>query len=459
MPRFASLLALLFVLILALASPTAMLAQGDRPAVGEAVPFVDEAGAARGSITVTDIADPFEEFNPDYPPEAGSRIVAVTVAFDADAGDRFDVTPSAIVLQDSDGFLWNQGSVFFADDMLIPELTSQTLAPGSRVTGVVGFVLPETAEPARVFYQPESSRLITLAELADVAPPAPGEALALLDANGGTGTVSVAAMADPFTGFDPAYPPPDGTRFVALTLVYENTGEGRFDIEPYGLLLRDANGNLWNSASLSRPAESVVVPDLGSDQLAPGDRRSGLISFAVPAGVAPAGLYVSPESGRLLLLADLGDGAAETGETAATPAAAAAGSDETASVSDEPCLILESWLAATRERIAKAAAMSVEDAAMEDLSALQEHIQAYAALADEQSAGQPPARTDAVNKALVATLRSYGASIDQILTATDPGKDTALELTEGMNTFNAAGQRLNEIEAELTRLAADCGLT
>jgi hypothetical protein len=58
----------------------------------------------------------------------------------------------------------------------------------------------------------------------------------------------------------------------------------------------------------------------------------------------------------------------------------------------------------------------------------------------------------------VATLQAYSDAIDQILSANDPDKDVALELTEGMNTFNDAGSRLNEIEAELNTIAAECGL-
>jgi hypothetical protein len=461
MPRSTSILALLFAFALLLARPPSLAAQNGGPGVGEPVAFVDAEGIARGSITVVEVTDPFEDFHPDYPPEAGSRVVAVTIAFDADAGDRFDVTPFAIVLQDSEGFLWNQGSVFFADDMLIPELTSQTLAPGSRITGVVGFVLPETAEPARVFYQPESSRLIALAELSDTAPPRLGEASELVDSNGGTGTVTVTEIVDPFTDFDPAYPPPDGTRFIALTLVYENPGEGRFDIEPFGLLLRDTAGYLWNPASLFRPTESVVVPDLSSDQLAPGDRRSGVIGFAVPEGVAPGGLYLSPQSGLLLQLAALGD---EAGTGAAAPAAAPAASPEAAiaapaeAVVDEPCVALATWMEATRGRIEETGAMSVEDAALEDLEALRGHGGRYGALAGEQAAAAVPADAAAVNQALVATLRAYESAIEQILTADDPGKETALELTEGVNTFNAAGERLHEIEAEIARLAGGCGL-
>src|SRR5919106_23977 len=107
--------------------------------------------------------------------EEGARYVAVNVAFDADAGNRFDITPYEIVLQDDAGFLWNQASMVLAEDALIPELSSQTLGPGSRVTGVVGFVVPEGRTPARVLYQPESSRLIPLLNLTGEEPPALGE--------------------------------------------------------------------------------------------------------------------------------------------------------------------------------------------------------------------------------------------------------------------------------------------
>ena len=73
--------------------------------------------------------DPFTEFDPAYPPEEGARYVALNVAFDADAGGRFDIAPWTIVLQDDAGFLWNQSSIVLPDDALMPELSSQTLAP------------------------------------------------------------------------------------------------------------------------------------------------------------------------------------------------------------------------------------------------------------------------------------------------------------------------------------------
>lgn len=38
------------------------------------------------------------------------------------------------------------------------------MAPGNRISGVIGYVLPEDAQLARVLYQPDSGRLITLAQ-------------------------------------------------------------------------------------------------------------------------------------------------------------------------------------------------------------------------------------------------------------------------------------------------------
>ena len=96
---------------------------------------------------------------------------------------------------------------------------------------------------------------------------------------------------------------------------------------------------------------------------------------------------------------------------------------------------------------------------MEDLDSLAEHVDEYAAMAEAQLADQAPPEAEAAAKALVATLQAYSESIDQILGANEPEKDVALELTEGMNTFNDAGARLHEIEAELNRIAAECGLT
>ena len=176
-------------------------------------------------------------------------------------------------------------------------------------------------------------------------------------------------------------------------------------------------------------------------------------------GTGLAGIYTSPVSGQLLQLADLESGSDDEAAGAADATDDESAGTPAASTAAGACADLEQWLVGARERIQRASEMSLEDATLEDLESLAEHVDEYAAMAEAQLADQAPPEAEAAAKALVATLQAYSDAIDQILGANEPGKDVALELTEGMNTFNEAGSRLNDIEAELNRIAAECGLT
>ena len=268
MPRTNLLVALFFacsVLIpgLAISSQNVAYASQDA-ATGNTVPVANTEGVTVGSITVTDVVDPFTDFDPNYAPEAGSRYVAVTVAFDADAGQRFDIQPSSIVLQDDQGFIVTQAYISLPSDALIPIVSSQTLSPGSRITGLVAFSLPEDRSPARVYLQPQGNQLVLLADLSHVPQPGIGEAVPIHDSEGGSGTVTVQAVTDPFEDLAPDQAPPEGTRFVGATLVFENTSDGRFAIEPYGITLQDATGVFWGSTYAYRPEEAMIIPDITS---------------------------------------------------------------------------------------------------------------------------------------------------------------------------------------------------
>ncbi|HLL49058.1 MAG TPA: hypothetical protein VK356_00195 [Thermomicrobiales bacterium] len=103
MRHFRALFVLLFACSLwmsglPIGASTTVAAQEGGSGDGAAVSVTDEEGTAVGTITVTNVVDSFTEFDPAYPPEEGSRFVVVNVAFDADAGARFDIAPYTIVL-------------------------------------------------------------------------------------------------------------------------------------------------------------------------------------------------------------------------------------------------------------------------------------------------------------------------------------------------------------------------
>ena len=426
--------------------------------------------------------------------------MVVNVAFDADAGQRFDIDPWSIVLQDDAGFLWNQASVMLPDDAVIPLLSSQTLAPGSRITGAVGFMMPEGREPARVLYQPQSSQFRVLVDLLGQPVPALGEAVPIMDAAGGMGSVTVAAINDPQTDLDPTQALPEGGRYVQAILTYENTSDGPFTIEPYGLLMQDANGNLWYSTYVTRSNPPQTIPDMASVDLAPGDRLTGSITFGVPEGVAVTGLYAAPMSGQLVQLVHLdaagappvsetvppattgatpvavegvkADAPPSTGATEAAPAESSANPTPTtvpeaapteaateavpSEVATDDCAAIDAWAAATRARMARASALNAQDATLEDPDALASHAAEYGELALAQSTEPVPSEAMAVNKALVATLNAHQAAVEQLLNADELAEDAEASVNEALSVLSAAGARLAQIDAEVTNLDAAC---
>ncbi len=440
-----------------LTRPVPVAAQAAVPP-GTALPVVDADGGTHGTIAVSNVADPFTGFDPNQPPEQGKHFVALTVVFDANAGKKLDIDPSVVVLQDAGGNLWRPTYLPLPNDATVPQLTGQSLGPGSRISGLLGFAVPDGATLSRVWYKPNSDHLFPLADLAIQAPPAVGKPTTIVDSNGNAGAVTVTGIDDLFIGFDPSNPPTAGSRFVVLTLVYENAGKSRFDVEPYGLMLRDAQGRLWNPTSVSRPSDQVVVPDLTGRQLAPGDRISGVIAFDLPDGVGVGQLYWQPNGNQLIELADFATGEATPAPSSpATPVASPAAAAPSASA--DPCHDIAVWLAATRGRIQQASAMSIDDATLSDSAALRTHQQAYADLADAQAKESAPTAAQAVNHALIATLQAYSQAVQGLAAATAPGADPNADMTDPINTFNAAGDRLSAIERQLSTVAGGCGLS
>ncbi len=315
MTRTLSVLVFALILLLA-ASPAFVTVRAQTPAAGDAVPYLNEEGIEVGAITVTEIVDPATDLAPNGPPEAGRRYVLVTFTAEATADVRFDLDPYQLLLQATDGTLWAHTSLQPIEDAVIPFLTSQALAPGSRISGMLVFTLPEDADVARVLYQPAPIRYISLATVTDTPAPGLGESVEITDADGGSSLAVVTEIIDPFLDFDPNYAPASGVRYVAATLTVENTSDGRFTLASFPFAISDADGYVWASSWIPRPADLIVVPDLDGRQLAPGDRITGVVFFEVPEDAVLTSVVLRPSSNQMLPIADLaGD------RPSATPAA------------------------------------------------------------------------------------------------------------------------------------------
>ncbi len=96
---------------------------------------------------------------------AGQRYVLVDVVFEAAIDKPFRVAPQFIVLHDTDGNQYGHANVPLGTDAT-RELLEHTLSPDDRVSGVVGFAVPQDAVIDSVIYEPPYGvRRVALAQV------------------------------------------------------------------------------------------------------------------------------------------------------------------------------------------------------------------------------------------------------------------------------------------------------
>ena len=101
-------------------------------------------------MTVDEMVDPFQDYDPSSPPERGFHYVLLTVTIENTGTNPLNVDPGAFALIDADGFvarstfLYRSAEATEAD----PDLQYGELALGSSISGVVGFQVLNGIESA-----------------------------------------------------------------------------------------------------------------------------------------------------------------------------------------------------------------------------------------------------------------------------------------------------------------------
>ncbi|MGH2531121.1 MAG: DUF4352 domain-containing protein [Thermomicrobiales bacterium] len=149
------------------AGPAGDAAGGGDPAVGEAAIYINEQGEEAAQVTIEEVIDPFEDYDEGDGPDRGYRFVALRITVEATGEDAVDVSAFDFLLQDSQGFLWNDTLVFRAEEQeeADPEMEDANLAPGDSVSGLLFYTLYADNDVDHIFWQPESGRLITVAKV------------------------------------------------------------------------------------------------------------------------------------------------------------------------------------------------------------------------------------------------------------------------------------------------------
>jgi hypothetical protein len=139
-------------------------AAGD-PLVGTDVSYLNEDGKEIGVVTVKEVTDPWTDFSEGFTPEKGSRYVGVEITLAA-TSEQIQADPYDFGLQTTDGFFYGNTSV--SRDITsasLRNLEAITVAVDDQIDGLVFFQVPDKAQLARILWQPDTGRLLVVADL------------------------------------------------------------------------------------------------------------------------------------------------------------------------------------------------------------------------------------------------------------------------------------------------------
>ena len=145
--------------------PIADLGDAGSVAIGEPKAIADVAGTTLGSVTVREVLDPFTAHDPNSPPPEGLRYVMLEMAFEAAEDQAVWANPGSIGLVAPDGTVYWPTWVSRPQPFLLQYLESTPLSPSDRISGVIGFAVPQGVEIDSVVYNLEGSRFLPVVDL------------------------------------------------------------------------------------------------------------------------------------------------------------------------------------------------------------------------------------------------------------------------------------------------------
>ena len=420
------------------------------PSIGTAVPFIGSEGGKVGELTVTEIVDPFLDYDANYAtPQHGHHFALLTVTV-ANTGTRpLTVDPFAFVVVDSDGYVLRPAYLARPGGVAVPDLVYSDVAPGDAVTGAVGFQVLNGVTIERVLFSPDYSRMVTLVDLRP-APTPVGATTPFVGPEGDEiGQVTVNQIIDPFQDYDPSTPPQRGNRYVLIDVTIANTGTRSLRADSGQFLLVDREGFVASPTYVALADPSLTEFPYGD--LPSGALQSGVIGFQTLVGTEVAAVIFAPTSERHLVVAE--PSVAVPAGDLTTPAVPTEVTPTTPPVTDaDACAGLEAWVASTRERaqrigdVLTAVGSTMESAPTQiDPAPVRQAAAEIAALAEEQRASSPPPAGEPLNALLADTYEKFSSALSSLADAAEANNllgvlQAANEVQEVSAVFDDGGE-------------------
>ena len=287
--------------------------------IGTAVPLIGPDGSPIGTITVSNITDPYTGFDASSAPQRGYHYALAEITITNTSTSPMEVYPNYLMGIDNEGFVAEQPYVTFTDATVTQLEYTEALPAGSSVTGVIPYQLFGDTTIARLVYSPTYDRQITALDLR-TAPVVAGAPVSIMATTGGElAQVTVNSVVDPFTGYTSSSAPPRGSRYILLDVSVTNTGTGVLSVSSSDFWVVDSEGFVLTSAYTSRTDETL--PDFDYLDLNPGESQQGALVYEVYEGVPPAQVSWGDGYTSLNVVADLSAGTGTAQPVSQPPAA------------------------------------------------------------------------------------------------------------------------------------------
>jgi hypothetical protein len=461
-------LAMLVALTLGIMAPGLAQAQSGTPGteatgsfgvpLGTAVPIVGPDGSPIGTITVTNITDPFTGFDASSAPQRGYHYALAEVTISNTGTSPMEIYPNYIMGIDNEGFITDQPYITYTDPSVVQLEYTEALAPGASVTGVIPYQLFGTTTLERIVYSPTYDLMITALDVRP-APVALGTPVTVLDATGAPmAEVTVNGVTDPFTGYDSFSAPQRGTRYVLLDVTVTNTGTSVLSTTPSDFWVVDADGFVLSSAFASRTDQTL--PDFDYLDLNPGESQQGALVYEVFGNIPVTQVSWGDGYDALSVVADLTSGTGTSQPVSQPPAATEVTGAPTvaalptvatttgATTGSADCAGLVDWGLDLLDRILRAGELTavLQTADVSTMSAAQitDIASQLRTMGDEQAASNPPAAAAELNS-IMADQFYYplADAMDEIAAALASGNTagalTAMQSVQAVNAVFADG--------------------
>jgi hypothetical protein len=135
------------------------------PRVGDTVEYASQGGITLATVTVDEVNPEYDEFSEFFDPNPDADYIGVIYTFNG-GEETTEVNTFNLSLETGGGYLWSTAFVSRPDEVEVPDLESQfNLNPGETETGLVVFEVPAGSELVRLWWQPDTGRLLELADL------------------------------------------------------------------------------------------------------------------------------------------------------------------------------------------------------------------------------------------------------------------------------------------------------